>query len=117
MAFRVEIAPRAFRDIDEIADYISERGSFESAERWFNGLMKEIRSLQDMPKRCARAEESNETGSEIRVLSHGSGNHRYQVYFAIREQSKTVRVLHVRHWARKRVDAGELEDLLKGGDR
>jgi hypothetical protein len=36
MAFRVEIAPQAFEDLDNISAYIRQRGSFESAERWFN---------------------------------------------------------------------------------
>jgi plasmid stabilization system protein ParE len=112
MAFRVEIAPQAFRDIDEIAGYITEHGSFESAQNWFNRLLDDIWSLQEMPGRCSLAEESRAVGSEIRVLLHGSRNRRYRVYFAIRERSKTVQVFHVRHWARKPAEADELEDLM-----
>ena len=33
MAFRVEISPQAFQDLDMISAYIRRRGSFESAER------------------------------------------------------------------------------------
>jgi plasmid stabilization system protein ParE len=46
MAFRVEISPRAVNDLDEIAEYIKQRGSFEQAEKWFNGIMAAIRTLE-----------------------------------------------------------------------
>lgn len=36
MAFRVEVSPRAFADLDAIADYITKHGSFERAEKRFN---------------------------------------------------------------------------------
>jgi plasmid stabilization system protein ParE len=42
MAFRVEISPEAFRDLDTIAAFIRRRGSFESAERWFNEIIDAI---------------------------------------------------------------------------
>jgi plasmid stabilization system protein ParE len=45
MAFRVEISPRAFEDLDRISAYIRHRGSFESAERWFNGIVATTRCL------------------------------------------------------------------------
>jgi plasmid stabilization system protein ParE len=49
MVFRVEISPEALADLDAIARYIRERGSFESAERWFNGIVDSIRSLAELP--------------------------------------------------------------------
>ena len=33
MVFRVEISPEAFENLNTIAAYIKERGSFKSAER------------------------------------------------------------------------------------
>ncbi len=48
MAFRVEISPGAFHDLDEIAGYIKQQGSFEQAEVWFNEIMAAIRRLSDM---------------------------------------------------------------------
>lgn len=52
MAFRVEIAPRAFADLDQIADY------------------------------------------------------------SIDEATQTVQVFHIRHWARRALNAGELRELM-----
>jgi plasmid stabilization system protein ParE len=112
MAFRVEISPEAFENLDTIAAYIQERGSFESAERWFNGIIAAVRTLQDMPRRCPLAEESTELDTEGHFLLHGKRNRRYKVYFSIHNESETVRVFHVRHWAKRPVEADELEDLM-----
>jgi plasmid stabilization system protein ParE len=52
MAFHVEVSPRAFNDLDEIARYIKQQSSFEQAEEWFNGIIAVLRTLEDMPSRC-----------------------------------------------------------------
>jgi plasmid stabilization system protein ParE len=74
MAFRVEISPRAFDDLDEIARYIKQQGSFEQAEKWFNGIIAAIRTLEDLPHRCPVASESEELGQEVRLLLYGKRN-------------------------------------------
>ena len=38
-------------------------------------------------------------------------NRRHKIYFAIHKETETIRVFHVRHWARKPADTGELDDL------
>jgi plasmid stabilization system protein ParE len=101
MAFRVEVSPEAFADLDAIAAHIQGRESFVSAERWFNGIIDAIRTLKELPTRCTIAEESEDLQQEVRLLLHGKRNRRYKVYFAIHHESRTVRVFHVRHWARK----------------
>lgn len=66
MAFRIEIAPRAFNDLDEIADYIRR-------------------------------------------------NRKYKVYFSIERRGRSagkVCILHVRHWARKRLTTDEVQALM-----
>jgi len=112
MVFRVEISPQAFGDLDDIAGYITERGSFESAQRWFNAIMDAIRTLRKLPGRCPAAEESKAVGTEVRLLLHGRRGHSYGVYFAIDYETAMVRVFHVRHWARKPLNADEFEDLM-----
>lgn len=112
MAFRVEIAPQAFEDLDAIARHIQQSGSFESAERWFNGMIEAIRKLGTLPGRCPIAEESRELQSEVRLLLHGRRNRRYKVYFAIHKETRTIRVFHIRHWARRPLDADDLQELM-----
>lgn len=115
MAFRVEIAPQALDDLDAIADYIKARSSFAVAEKWFNGIFDEIASLREMPARCPVAAESEDVGREIRLLLHGRRNRSYKVYYSISYETPatgTVRVFHVRHWARRPVSGDELQDLV-----
>ena len=111
MAFRVEISPQAFEDLDGISAYIRHRGSFESAQRWFNGILAAIRTLRDAPQRCPVAEESRQLEAEVRFLLYGTRNRRHKIYFAVHKE--TVRVFHVRHWARRPADTDELDDLME----
>jgi plasmid stabilization system protein ParE len=116
MAFRVEISPRAFQDLDEIAQYIQENGSFEQAEKWFDGMIDAIQNLKEMPKRCPVADESEELGQEVRLLLHGTRNHRYRVYYSVQQRTRstgTVHVFHVRHWARRSLSRHQLLELMR----
>ena len=115
MAFRVEIQPQAFEDLDTIAAYIKARSSFATAQRWFNGIILDIATLKEMPTRCPVAPESEELDREVHLLLHGRKNRTYKVYFAIdytTPASGTVHVFHVRHWARKPLTNDELDGLL-----
>jgi plasmid stabilization system protein ParE len=115
MAFRVEIEPQAFDDLDAIAEYIKKKRSFTVAERWFNGVIDDIASLKEMPARCPIALESEELGDEVRLLLQGRKNRTYKIYFAIRYETPatgTVRVFHVRHLARRALSSNELQDLM-----
>jgi ribosomal protein L39E len=63
-------------------------------------------------QQCPLAEESRHLQAEVRLLLYGKRNRRYKIYFAIHKETKTIRVFHVRHWARKPSDTGELDDLM-----
>jgi plasmid stabilization system protein ParE len=115
MAFRVEIQPQAFDDLDRLADYIKARGSLRAAEKWFNGIIDEIASLKELPQRCPIAPESEELGQEVRVLFFGRRNRRYKVYFSITHQTPTtglVSIFHIRHWAKQPLSNEELDELV-----
>lgn len=114
MAFRVEISPQAFADLDGIARYIEQQASFEQAEAWFNGIILAIRTLANLPHRCPLADESADLGQDVHVLLHGRRNRKYRVYFSIQEKTSSkgrVCVLHVRHWARKSLNLEQLKQL------
>lgn len=116
MAFRVEVSPRAFADLDAIAGYIAQHGSFERAQKWFNEIIDALASLKDMPRRCPVAGESEELACEVRFLLCGRRNHMYKVFFSVHGKTRvsgTVQVLHVRHWAQRGLTAHELEELLE----
>ena len=63
MAFRVEISPRAFNDLDEIARYIKRQDSFEQAEEWLDGIIAAIRTLKGTPERCPDVSKRESVGS------------------------------------------------------
>ena len=66
MAFRVEVSPRAFEDLDAIASYITTHGSFDTAQKWFNEMIDASSSLRELPHRCPVADESEDLGQEVR---------------------------------------------------
>jgi len=115
MAFRVDISPRAFHDLDEIVGYIEQQESFAQAEEWFNGILAAIRTLADMPSRCPVALESEELEREVHLLLYGKRNRKYKVYYSIEQDSPStgaVRVFHVRHWARRSLSSFRLKELM-----
>ena len=79
---------------------------------WFNGIVASIKTLRDAPQRCPLAEESQQLQAEVRLLLHGKRNRRYKIYFTIHRATGTIRVFHVRHWARKPTGTGDLDDLM-----
>ena len=115
MAFDVLITDEAFRDLDAISGFIRTNSSPDQGRKWFDSITANILSLREMPSRCSVCPESGELGIEVRVLLHGPTNRRYKIYFTIRHdtpKSGTVRVFHIRHWARKALSTDELQELM-----
>jgi plasmid stabilization system protein ParE len=111
MAFRVEISSRAYADLDRLTAYIRTESSSETAERWFDGIWAAIHSLAENPFRCALAPESDDLDMPIHLLLFGRRNRQYKIYFEVEEvrsRRGTVRILHVRHWARRALDFADL---------
>ncbi len=94
MRYRVVTTPRAKQDALEIAGWIA-KDSPLNASRWLDRLMGAVEALAELPHRCPLAPENPYHASEIRHLLFGE----YRVLFTIAEQE--VRVLHVRHTARR----------------
>ncbi len=59
--------------------------------------MNAIATLQEKPKRCALAPETDAFVEEIRQLMYGKSRNKYRILFAVREDA--VFILHVRHIA------------------
>lgn len=97
-------------DLDRISSYVGAHANSARAKRWFDEIFKAIRTLAQEPRRCPLAEESADLGGGVRRLLHGRRNRRYKIYFAIHEDTKTVQVFHVRHWALKPLEGDELQD-------
>jgi plasmid stabilization system protein ParE len=104
MSFRVVVARRAAREIEEQFNWLAER-SDAAASRWRNSLLDAIGTLEDNPERCPEAPEA-ESFVGLRQILHGKRRHIRRILFEIRGQ--TVVVLRVRHSAQ---DILEPEDL------
>ena len=113
----VEISPRAFRDLDELATELKQRSQSNAvARKWFMAVLDSIDSLAEMPERLPVVTEAHNEIERVRLLLHGKRNHRYIGFTTacrkLGPSSGTVNVFHVRHWARKGLSGDELQELM-----
>jgi plasmid stabilization system protein ParE len=108
VAYRVVSQDSAERDIVEAYSYIAEDAP-DAALRWYRRIKESIRSLSDMPNRCARAPESDKLGIEIRQLIFGRRTGVYRIVFRIDESRQEVHILTVRHGATEAIQARDIE--------
>lgn len=103
MAYLVNIADRAERDLAALYDEIDAENS-SAAHRWYAGLKEAILSLERLPYCWPVTYESR----RLRHLLYGHKPHIYRVIYRIRETRKQVDVLHIRHGARRGFGASDL---------
>jgi plasmid stabilization system protein ParE len=101
--YEVVVEGQAKLDIVEAWDYIRSMAP-QNADRWLDSMEEGIRSLDQMPRRCALAPENAVFTREIRQLIHGN----YRILFTIRK--RTVHILHVRHGARRHLESEDVEE-------
>ncbi|MDY7005414.1 MAG: type II toxin-antitoxin system RelE/ParE family toxin [Cyanobacteriota bacterium] len=99
MEYQIEITDVALAETEEAYLWIVEQVSPESAEKWFDGLINAIESLNKSPKRCSLAPENDFFPEEIRQLLYGKGRNTYRILLTISEP--IVYILHVRHASRQ----------------
>jgi len=109
MAYRVEIAKTAETQLEELYLWVVERAPQPGAA-WFNGLEQAMLSLDQHPQRCPIAPESFRPEHPIRVLHYGRRPHVYRVFVTVDDNARVVRVLHVRHGARRQITRAELAE-------
>jgi plasmid stabilization system protein ParE len=99
MSYFVEISSIAKAEADRAFLRLSQTVSPTKAKHWYEGLLKAIESLSEMPKRCPLARESKYFSQEIRQLLYGRGRNSYRILFTVIESDEIarVRILHIRH--------------------
>lgn len=95
MTYDAVVESSARKNIDDAFRWMAEKISPESATLWYLDIYGAMDSLKDCPARCGLAIENQFFKEEIRQLICG----KYRILFEI--DGETVRVLHVRHSARK----------------
>jgi plasmid stabilization system protein ParE len=105
MAYRVDIADRAVRNLRRIYASIDAEGT-ERAREWFNGLEDAVFSLDQHPARGAPIPEH----SGLRQVLYGRKRYRYRIIYAIDESKRIVTVIHIRHGSRAAFNADDSDD-------
>ncbi|MGA8025797.1 MAG: type II toxin-antitoxin system RelE/ParE family toxin [Bryobacteraceae bacterium] len=103
MAYRVDIARRAERDLGRLFAQINAEHSSAALE-WYRGLKAAILSLEEQPNRCPATRENR----ELRHLLYGHRPHVYRVIYRVLRKQKSVQVLHIRHGARRPFKASDI---------
>jgi plasmid stabilization system protein ParE len=109
MEYRVDISIPALQDAESAFLWI--RGfNIETAKAWYEGLLKEIFTLEQFPYRCPVAPESRLIGREIRHLIYGKRTQQYRIFFEINEAEKVVRIYRIWHSAKQWITKEEFEE-------
>ena len=108
MIFRVRVSDRAYADLNIIYSYIAETLKSESAAKKLIGhITFKIKSLNDMPERCARYNREPWYSKGIRFLSVGN----YIILFSVDKDNQTVEILTIVY---KRQNTDTLWDPIRG---
>lgn len=115
--YPIRISVPAAADLDEAHERFEELIGTEHADEWKNGLFGAIRTLAVMPRKHNIAEESQKFGYEVRELSYQLRRGViYRVLFQIvlaEDEPPFVRILHIRHAARKSMTKAEAQERTK----
>jgi len=98
--FEVRITAPAEDDIQKNFIWWRDNRDPDQAAEWYDSIYPAIRSLGQMPRRCAFAREQDMCSGELRQLYFGIGRKAtHRIVFAIEDQ--TVFVLAVLHQRQK----------------
>jgi plasmid stabilization system protein ParE len=105
--YRVEITSRAKGQAAEAFQWLAERSPTQAA-RWYNGLLRAIRSLERYPRRYPIAPENELFVEEVRQMLYGKRAGTYRILYEI--HGDIVYVTHVRHGARRPLGSPDTTD-------
>lgn len=108
MAYRVELAARAVRDLDRLWQTIDALDSAQT-RAWLDGLERLILTLDEHPARGAIVPEGAMVpeGKPARHLLYGRRRNVYRIIYTIDPRRRVVTVLHIRHGARDALTHGD----------
>ena len=87
MAYTIIIESSADRELDEAYRWIAENNSPENAMLWYFDILEAIKTLENLPERCALAPENQFFREEIRQLLYV----KYRILFEIYDEAVRVR--------------------------
>jgi plasmid stabilization system protein ParE len=110
VTFLIEFTDVADMEVQDTFLWLLGR-SPDYADRWQAGLEASVNSLSEFPTRCPLAPESDRFEVEVRQQLYGP----YRILFTLVDTdhdgaADTVRILHVRHGARRLLGQAEASD-------
>lgn len=92
--YKVKLNPKAYRDLNEIFDYISQNlQSPENAKRQTNRLWKALKSLDTFPQ----SHQKRITGTYAEKSYHQLLTDNYITIFKIEESQKIVKIITIQY--------------------
>ena len=112
MAYHVDVGNTALYDAQDAFAWMEEHSPIHAAD-WYNGLIEAIFSLDEMPRRCALAPESDLSKRPLRQLLYTRRKVTYRILFAIlqeedEENEGALRIYRIRHGAQRPLTAAEI---------
>ncbi|HEX6986527.1 MAG TPA: type II toxin-antitoxin system RelE/ParE family toxin [Planctomycetaceae bacterium] len=104
MTYEVRLTARAERDLEEAYRWYRERAAGH-AERWYNGFLDALVSLERAPQSFPLIPERENFREEVRHLLYGR-RRSWRAIFVVR--GGTVLVLHIRHSSRHTLSPDDL---------
>lgn len=98
MTYLVEFAARAVRDLEML--YLEKN----AAADWYNRLEEAVYTLAPYSYRGPMAPEARKTKRKLQSLLYGRKPHIYRVICEVDEGRQAVRILTIRHGARRRFE-------------
>jgi plasmid stabilization system protein ParE len=98
LAFRVDITEAALADAEHFVEYLRrEKRDTAWAERWWNGLLDALVSLEEQPGRGSLVVEAALRSRGLRQILYQS----HRIVFELDEQREIVCVLRIYHGSRR----------------
>lgn len=112
MIYRADLSSVAKAEADAAFLSFSQYTTPSRAQSLYQGLIKAIASLQEMPRRCALAHENAFFSQEIRQLLYGKGQHTHRILFTVLDDQTppTVRILHIRNASQRAIGEEDEEE-------
>ena len=116
VTYRLEISPRAVRDIDFAVVRFSELEGEKIAAEWQLGLVSFFETLSIHPRRFPLAREHRAFASEIRqaIYSRSSNSVRYRLFYRVSDSTlpfPIVLLIHVRHSAARDITRKQAREI------
>jgi len=121
VVYPIRLTAPAIEDIEQAVTYLSESAGEIIAEEWQTGLFEVLRKIATFPRSNNLARENRYLSGEIRqiVYRRRPGAVAYRVLFTLVEKEDDppfVRVLHIRHGARRPMTRSEAAERNRATD-